>query len=68
MFNAPTLRIMSELRRLFAENRVRSQVIPCGICEKVTLGQILLPLVGFATGIPLSSTRYGLAGPGIEIR
>jgi len=56
MFNAPTLRglgIMSELRCLFAENRVRSQVIPCGVYgEKVALGQVLLPLVGFAIGIP----------------
>jgi len=56
MFNAPTLRslgIMSELRRLFAEIRVRSPVIPCGIYgEKVALGHVLLPLVGFAAGIP----------------
>jgi hypothetical protein len=59
---------MSELRRLIAENRVRSQFIPCGVYgEKVTLGQVLLPLVGFATGIP-QSTCYGLDGPRIKPR
>lgn len=43
---------MSELKHLFAENRVRLQVIPCGIYgEKVALGQVSLPLVGFATSI-----------------
>jgi hypothetical protein len=68
MFNGPTLSalgIMSELRRLFAENRLLSQVNPYGTYrEKSDTGTSLAPIgwVCYRCSIVVDSLRAGRSG------